>query len=242
MAPRYPGPLPGGVRPELTVYLSGLTKASVLDVMMAIEAPEQPLARAASQYTIGDFYTALSAAFAQARPALSPQRQLSSRIGRDQLTVVDSLAAVQASIETVKEQGEGTTASPDQSGDQGTPAHYYAFGEIYHEHRLRTVDGAWEFSGAPVPFPEARPMGIVPAGGWPSPPARARQLLDQFDQTFTEVLDHLESAWAGAGPQSLGTAVEAMRALEAPALALMDIPLPTGPFTYGPQFRVQTSG
>src|SRR5947207_721668 len=37
----YPGNLPGGVRPELTVYLSGLTKPYVHDVFMEIEFPEK---------------------------------------------------------------------------------------------------------------------------------------------------------------------------------------------------------
>ncbi len=46
-APTYPGPLPGGVRAGVNVYLSGLTKPFVHDVMMAIEAPEAPLARSA---------------------------------------------------------------------------------------------------------------------------------------------------------------------------------------------------
>jgi len=237
-APRYPGPLPGGVRQHLTVYLSGLTKQSVHDVMMAIEAPDKPLAREARQYSIGDFYTALLDAFEQARPTLSPQRQLSGHIGADQLIVVDSLDAVQASIEVVKEQGEGTAASPDVSFGQGAPAHYYAFGEIYHERRLRKINGVWEYSGSALPFPDARPMGVVPAGGWPSPPGHVQQLLHQFDQTYTAVLQHLESSWAAGDSRSLDTAVDAMRALEAPAIALMDIPLPEGQRTYGPQFRV----
>lgn len=38
----YPGPLPGGVREEVNVYLSGLNRPFVRDVMMAIEAPEVP--------------------------------------------------------------------------------------------------------------------------------------------------------------------------------------------------------
>ena len=42
--PKYPGPLPGGVRPELTVYLSGLNRDFLYDVLMAIEKPEKPLA------------------------------------------------------------------------------------------------------------------------------------------------------------------------------------------------------
>src|SRR4051794_3680134 len=59
----YPGPLPGGVRPTLTVYLGGLTKSYVHDVFMEIEFPEGgPIhfAGAAEEVfsTIGNFYDA----------------------------------------------------------------------------------------------------------------------------------------------------------------------------------------
>jgi hypothetical protein len=38
--PKYPGPLPGDVRPNLTVYLSGLTRQLVKEVYMEIEYPQ----------------------------------------------------------------------------------------------------------------------------------------------------------------------------------------------------------
>lgn len=239
-APCYPGALPGGVRTHLTVYLSGLTKQSVRDVMMEIESPDMPLARTRQQYGVGDFYTAVLAAFEDVRPVLDPRRQLGARIGADRLAVVDGLDAVRASIETVKEQGEGTTTSPQVPFAHGTLAHYYAFGEIYHERELRRTAEAWGFSGPELPFPKTRPMGVVPPGGWPSPPAEVFRLLRGFDQTYTAMLRRLEAAWASGDPRSLGAAVGAMRALEAPAVALMGIPLPGGGGTYGPQFRVQT--
>ncbi|MGK4584907.1 ferritin-like domain-containing protein [Kitasatospora sp. HPMI-4] len=241
--PDYPGPLPGGVRPGLTVYLSGLTRTYVHDVMMAIERPESPLARqAAGPVTIGAFYTAVLAAFHDVRPSLSPDGQLSRRVGADLLEPVTSLDDVERAIETVKEQGEGTSCSPDTPSGHDTPAHYYAFGEIYHGRRLRAVDGCWEFTGAPVPLPEVRPMGVVPAGGWPSPPSRVRRLLTRFDQSFGTVVRDLQDAWSYGGNPALDRAVKAMRALEEPALELMDIPLPDHSGTYGPQFRISPRG
>ncbi|HEX8158754.1 MAG TPA: ferritin-like protein, partial [Solirubrobacteraceae bacterium] len=42
-APRFPGHLPGGVRPDLTVTLRKCSIAQVRDVFMAIEAPSKPL-------------------------------------------------------------------------------------------------------------------------------------------------------------------------------------------------------
>ncbi|MET8627625.1 ferritin-like protein [Kitasatospora sp. NPDC004669] len=235
--PSYPGPLPGGVRGELTVYLSGLTKQYVREVLMGIETPETPLTREAGPATIGAFYAALLDAFHDVRPDLSTERQLGRQIRPNTLTPVTNLDDVEQSIETIREQGEGTSASPDAPFAQDAPAHYYAFGEIYHERRLRQADGSWEFSGEPIPFPDARPMGTVPAGGWPSPSTEVQRLLQQFDETFTNMLHGLQDAWATGDDGPLDAAVDAMRALEEPAVQLMEIPLPDGTGTYGPQFR-----
>ncbi|MEU3856004.1 ferritin-like protein [Streptomyces sp. NPDC028722] len=238
-APTYPGPLPGGVRSGLKVYLSGLTRSFVHDVMMAIEAPDTPLARAADRSpSIGDFYGDLLKAFREAAPELSARGQLSSRIGSDELEPVRSLDDVERSIAIVKEQGEGTASSPADSVQDDHPAHYYAFAEIYHGRQLRRTDHGWHFTGAPVPFPDARPMARVPAGGWPHPPQRVRQLLDRFDRTYATVLDKLDAAWSGGGASAMGAAVHAMRAMEEPAVELMEITIPDAPGNYGPQFRL----
>ncbi|WP_236654361.1 ferritin-like domain-containing protein [Streptacidiphilus anmyonensis] len=235
-APMYPGPLPGGVRPGVTVRLSGLTPSLVHDVMMAIEAPEAPLARDGG-LTIGAFYGALLDAFQSVAPPLSTDGQLSERIGADALAPVADLDAVARSIEIVREQGEGTSGSPDDAVQDDHLAHYYAFAEIYHGHRLRQNDGTWEYSGDAIPFPDARPMAEVPLGGWPDPPEQVGGLLDRFDSAYATVLESLESAWGGGGPSSLDAAVRAMHELESTAVQLMDTPLPNGTGTYGPQFR-----
>ncbi|MFI9805107.1 ferritin-like protein [Streptomyces sp. NPDC052301] len=236
-APHYPGPLPGGVRPGVHVYLSGLTRAFVHDVMMAIEAPEHPLARTTQAHSIGHFYGHLMAAFRRTAPHLSPRGQLSDRIGSDVLRPVRTLDDVERSIEIIKEQGEGTAASPADAFHGDHPAHYYAFAEIYHGRRLRRTAHGWHFTGAAVPFPDARPMARVPAGGRPHPPAPVRRLLAQFDGTYHAVLDALDRAWRGGGPSALGAAVHAMRGMEGPAVQLMETKIPNAPGTYGPQFR-----
>ncbi|MEV8093252.1 ferritin-like protein [Kitasatospora sp. NPDC085879] len=233
----YPGPLPGGVRPDLTVCLSGLTKAYVRDVLMSIEAPESPLARASGP-TIGGFYTALQDAFQHVRPHLDTRGQLSVRIGPDTLRPLATPADVDEALEVIKEQGEGTSASPDVPAGHGAPAHYYAFGEIFHERRVVSSADRWGYDGDPVPFPEARPMGVVPAGGWPDPPPEAAALLGKSDLLFSRVLHSLEGAWTIGDRRALDGAVRSMRALEEPAVALMEIPLPDGSGMYGPQFRV----
>ncbi|WP_218108504.1 ferritin-like protein, partial [Actinacidiphila rubida] len=230
--------LPGGVRPGVTVYLSGLTRSFVHDVMMAIEEPEAPLARGLlASPTIGSFYDGLLAAFRTVAPALSPDRQVSARVGSDELKPVTSLDDVVRCLDTVKEQGEGTAASPADAFGADEPAHYYAFGEIYYGRCLQLNGTAWQFCGDPVPFPDTRPMAVVPSGGWPDAAPQVAQLLGQFDTTYHSVLDSLESAWAGGGSRSLDAAVHAMRGLEGTAVPLMETPIPGTTSTYGPLFR-----
>lgn len=238
-APTYPGPLPGGVRAGVTVYLSGLTRSFVHDVMMAVEAPEEPLALSDSAPpTIGAFYGAVLQGFRTVAPRLSARGQLSAHIGSDELRPVETLVDAERSIDIIREQGEGTSSSPSDSFADDHPAHYYAFGEIYHGRQLRQTETGWSFTGAPVPFPEARPMAPVPAGGWPGPPAPVQEVLHRFDTTYTTLLDSLDAAWGDGGPRSLGAAIHAMHALEEPAVRLMETEIPGTRSTYGPQFHV----
>ncbi|WUH23991.1 ferritin-like protein [Streptomyces sp. NBC_00448] len=236
-APVYPGPLPGGVRAGVTVYLSGLTRSFVHDVMMAIEAPELPLARVGDvSSSIGVFYGELQRAFRAEAPTLASAGQLAARVGSDDLKPLESVDDVERAIEIVKEQGEGTTGSPDEAFQDDQPAHYYAFGEIYHGRCLQKTDGVWEFTGDAVPFPDVRPMAVVPAGGWQDPSPQVAQLLNSFDTGYHEVLNSLETAWSGGGARSLGAAVHAMRGLEPSAVELMETAIPDTSSTYGPQF------
>ncbi|MGW1892229.1 ferritin-like domain-containing protein [Streptomyces sp. NPDC002004] len=236
-APTYPGPLPGGVHPGVNVYLSGLTKSLVHDVMMAIEAPAEPLTESAhAPLSIGLFYEELRKSFRAVAPDLSVHRQMHERIGEDTLRPVKTLEDVERSIEVIKDQGEGTAVSPADGLDDGHMAHYYAFAEIYHGRQLRDVGGEWRYTGAPVPFPDVRPMARVPAGGWKRPPADAQRLLHDFDDTYAKVLEALDTAWGDGDRHSLKTAVRCMRRLRTPAVELMEIPITGTKETYGPHF------
>ncbi|MDX3357811.1 ferritin-like protein [Streptomyces sp. ME01-24h] len=248
VTPDYPCPLPGGVRSELTVSLSGLTRAYVRDVLMAIETPESPLPESSvGPPTIGDFYNGVVSAFLDHRPELSVRGQLGQRIGPDELRPMRTLDDVVAALEIIKEQGEGTSDSPqaptgEATGGHRALAHYYAFAEIYHGRTLQEEAGLWAFSGPPIPFPDVRPMGVVPRGGWPHPPREAATLLRRFDTAYGELLRDLESAWDSGGHGALNGAIRTMEQLEEPALALMEIPLGDGRHTYGPQFRPSGPG
>lgn len=237
-APVYPGPLPGGVHPGLTVYLSGLTKPFVRDVMMAIEAPAAPLTDSGDDsLSIGLFYEELLKTFRSAAPELSTARQLQQRVGVDDLTPVKTLDDVEHAIDIIREQGEGSSGSPADAPGDDHVAHYYAFAEIYHGRQLREEEDGWQYTGPVVPFPDSRPMARVPAGGWDSPPDEAQRLISAFDSAYAGVLESLDAAWADGGASSLTAAVRGMGRLESPAVELMEMQIPGSQETYGPQFR-----
>jgi hypothetical protein len=242
--PSYPGPLPGGVRPYLTVYLAGLSPDSVA-MYMQIELPEHPVALLAEETfpTIGAFYDAIFAAFQSLSPPLSATGQQSATLSvpnpsngnplSEPLQPLTTLDEVEQAITTIKDQGEGTSTSPDAPEFGGELAHYYRFGEIYNGKRLIQVDGQWEYAGDPVPFPACYPVAQVPLEGYPDvPDAQA------FDKQFSVLIADLENAWAGAGsPQSLNDAIGAMFGLYGLALPLIQKPLPGGGGNYGPDFK-----
>lgn len=246
--PTYPGPLPGGVRPQLIVYLAGLTTDYLSDVCMQIEYPESGPVRLhlGNTYpTIGAFYDAIAQAFAQVNPTFTGQNQIVTTIGSNQpynqLYAITSQALAQQAIKEIKEQGEGTSTSPDAVDFGGELAHYYKFAEIYHGKELIQQDGKWVYEGSPIPFPDTYPMAKVPAGGWPNPPENVQTLLTQFNQTFKTLLDQLESAWSPGG--SIGAAIGTMFQLAGPAIQLMQIAIsPQSDIspnpTYGPDFIV----
>lgn len=233
--PKYPGPLPGGVRPELNVALQGLTKDVVRDVFMQIEYPENgPVRRALAETftSIGAFYDAILDAFKTLPPgSITGARQLaSSGVG---LTKITTLAEVENAILKIKEQGEGTSQSPFATDFGGDLAHYYKFGEIFHGQTfVKGADGKWDYKGTPVPFPDVFPMSPVPAGGSPE--------SHDFDVLFTTMLANLQGAWARGNQAKLGAGVSTMFSLGDAAQKLMQKPLPGGQGNFGPSFRLVT--
>ena len=244
VAPAYPCGLPGGVRPGLEVYLAGLSPVTV-QMYMQIEMPEHPVAAEAEAYpTIGAFYDAILAAFEALSPPLSPTGQLAASFSvevpdppgpdktiQEPLKPVQSLADVQQAITTIKDQGEGTSLSPDAPEFGGELAHYYRFGEIYHGRKLVPTDGEWQWTGDPVEFPPCYPVAKVPAGGYPNLPAS-----QAFDAAFGQLVAHLESAWGAGGQSELDQAIGVMFSLYNLAQPLITMPLPQGGGNYGPDF------
>ncbi|MFE4254270.1 ferritin-like protein [Streptomyces sp. NPDC056910] len=256
LVPKYPGHLPGGVRPQLCVSLSGLTRAS-LDMYCQIERPEDPVAEFEEPgESIGAFYNAIRQAFKQNADLIQGHRQVEKNMESDyglgnSLVPLSTPKTVDDAIQVIMEQGEGSHSSPRNRyfGREGELAHYYEFRQILQGKKLVEVPTApegWAYEGDPIVMPEAYPMGTVPSGGWAQgptyhPDAEVQDLLTTFNQLYSEVLRWLETTWQTDDQQeanhALGKAVSRMRNLEDPALALMQHELPDGSGqTYGPEF------
>ncbi|SRR6266481_208212 len=243
--PAYPGELPGGVHKGLIVPLQRLSK-SAAELFMNIEFPEEgPIALALVEAfgeefpTIGAFYTALAKAFETLQPALSQERQLAGALGLKKLVSLDD---VRQAIDLIQRQGEGSKMSPEDTGPNDL-AHYYRFKEIFAERELRfdPVTHEWKFDGPALPLPETWPMAEVPAGGYQKPDVPdgvTWNLIQEFDRTFSEMLNLLQAAWRDGDPKSLRSASESMTTLTDLASQIMQKPISPERGNYGPCFRL----
>ncbi|MFO1095869.1 MAG: ferritin-like protein [Planctomycetaceae bacterium] len=236
-APRYPGPLPGNVHPELVnLTPQALSKDLLLNVFMKIEEPDwKPVvtALAAGVYykTIGAFYQAVQDAFDKLSAADFNQRLQLKRDSR--LFPIKSAADARRAIDQIRLQGEGTAQTPIKAGQE--PAHYYEFAQLWHEKRVAAKGGHWIYDPAqPFPMPsDLFPMAPVPDGGY----AKSRK----FDGQYSDLLRALQAAWSAAdaatGNQKLQDAINSMYDLADPARTLMQSPIPGGAGNFGPSFQ-----
>lgn len=237
--PIYPGGLPGGVRPDLTVSLTGLTTDQVGNVFMGIELPEDgPITAADPGPTIGSFYDCIAAAIEALQPSFDETHQLDGiQIGPEEgfnvVYKIGSVADALRAIEEIKEQGEGTSQSPDAVDEGGELAHYYRFGELFNgKEFVQGPDGTWSYSGPDVPWPSVFPVVAVPAGGWPDP---VPPEMTEFRAAFASLLTDLQNAFTGKG--TFDAAYNDMVALHNLAGTIVQTPLPGGGGNYLPDFR-----
>ncbi|MFJ7046795.1 ferritin-like protein [Streptomyces sp. NPDC101112] len=250
VVPKYEHPLPGGVRPDLIVFLEGLTKDSV-KMFSEIESPEEPIAQLETFATIGAFYTAIEEAFEAHQNLISGDRQinfsLESHGQGNKIVPLDSIEKVRAAIGIIREQGEGTSASPENPfpGKPGELAHFYVFREMFRGKKLIKVSEnpvVWDFKGNDVPLPPAFPMARVPEGGWANggpnaPMPEVQQVLRAFNVRFSEMLRALEAAWVDGDSDMLFPAIGHMGGMRTEARKLVQLELPDGSGkTYGPEF------
>ncbi|HEX3147667.1 MAG TPA: ferritin-like protein [Gemmataceae bacterium] len=245
IVPKYPGPLPGGVHPTLQIELKPLSKDLIAQTFMTIEEPESGSVRFAlgqTYPTIGAFYTAIQDCIRKlpGNP-FTGTKQLTIARPDFELTPITCPAEAIAGLALIKEQGEGESGSPLYGPNPDDLAHYYLFGELYHEKALVQVSpNNWQYTGDAMPFPapdEIYPMAPIPAGGYPQSLA--------FDKTFTQMLGQLQQAWTlggTPGAAQLTLAQETMGQLGQLAVELMQTPVTTGsPHTMAPCFRFVSS-
>ena len=246
---RFPTGLPGGVHPELTLRLSGLTDDALEDFLevelpleeISIEGYHSKYSHAHgenSSATIGAMYDAIKAEFESLRPVMSPDNQISGPLA---WFVVDTIEKVDSAIHWIKEQGEGAVQPSTDKTNPKSLSHFYRFWEVRERKRIEYDAATDKFVfGPPLEFPEVWPMAVVPEGGYRQQDVSEDvwALLAGFDRTYSQLVKLLESAWGGGGQAAMWKAIEVMFDLEKTAIPLMQIPRPDGAGNYGPAFRM----
>lgn len=246
---RFPTGLPGGVHPELTLRLSGLTDDALED-FLEVELPLEKISIEGfhgkythadgenSSATIGAMYDAIRKEFESLRPAMSPDNQISGPLA---WFVVDTIEKVDSAINWIKEQGEGAVQPSTDKTNPKSLSHFYRFWEVRERKRIEYDTAAGKFVfGAPLTFPDVWPVAVVPEGGYRQQDVSEDvwALLCGFDRTYSQLVKLLESAWGGGGQAAMWKAIEVMFDLEKTAIPLMQIPRPDGKGNYGPAFRM----
>lgn len=240
--PQYPRPLPGGVKPDLIVELSGLS-AETLKTFMLVEEPKEIL-----QFEegfegfretfprIGAFYEAVQETFDQLQPPLCVDRQIAGPLAP---LIIANQKDVKTAIDLIRRQGEGSGVSPADESPQDL-AHFYRFQEIEKlkklEYNVVTKKYRW---GKAFSFPDVYPVASVPAGGYryEEVAVAVGEPLQQFDNAYTNMLDELQLAWERDGQAALWRAVEHMFSLKSAARLVMAMPIPGTQKNYAPNFR-----
>lgn len=251
--PVYPGPLPGDIGPvgkdALVIRLLPLSECAMKQGM-AIEQPEKipnyPVLKMApdgapATGTIGQFYERLDL-FLSTLPASAWQRDRNQitddQFFAGQLFAIDNYADAHRAIEEIVSEGEG--AKDDPLDFQEELAHYYRFGEVFHDRVLtRTpkppgyqwgperlgVD--WDAVYPAIPDPCTHDFSNDP------PAAQAAQAA--CNAAYTAMVDALQRAVTG-GEGQLGVAVRAMFDLRLAAKVALHTPLADGKSVAGPAF------
>ena len=185
-APAYPGSLPLGVHPELTIHLAALSHDTLttfleierpghpghhialnaardLDALHAAEEQEQTDDR--TDYTIGEFYGHILETFQRLTPTQSTTRQVTAPLASMVVKNVDDVARA---ISIIQREGEGSDG-PADTGPYNL-AHYYRFAEIIELKQLVQDQQTGDYAFVtPIDFDfdaDVWPMAPVPEGGY----------------------------------------------------------------------------
>jgi hypothetical protein len=261
--PRYPSPLPGGLRVGLTVRLRRCSIEQIRDVFMPIEEPHLVIAEVHDEVepggpvephslTIEWFYGELKRSlkrlaaegkitFGNAGKQLArwPGSEGKAETKELDLRVISGIDAALAAIDMITEQGAGIDPT-DPDTEAGELAHYFKFAEIVAGRRLIATKDGFAYDGAPIPFD---PSGVYPMTDDPDigrldPSSRAYALSAQFAATYQALLRGLDRTFGGEPPAIAG-AIGTMYSLDVTARQLMQTPSGLGDgTTAGPTFQL----
>lgn len=227
LSPTYPARgLPGGAEPDLYVCLAQLSKPQ-LENFMRLEAPLSLMDPEYSHETypsISTFYQAIRNAIIQNKDAVCAAiksggmaNQVGDNIGYSTITWSDATHCLQSildALDSITSQGEGLVGSVLYAGATSgvEESHYARFAQVRYGYRLTDAhDGAQPtretirdyFKGHEIPWPEVTNTLAVPADGYAKlltlDPNRVavEKDLSTFDQTYSDLLAKLDTAWNG---------------------------------------------
>jgi hypothetical protein len=255
--PVYPGTIPGDIgkpgEKPLEVRILPFSRDAMAQGM-AIEEPAHipdfPHVNfmattedgAPQTETIGQFYTKLDK-FLSTLPDTAwyaDRNQIDdAQYFAGQLFPVNCYGDAHVAIEQIMSEGEGT--GDDPLDFQGEVAHFYRFGEIFHEKVLTKADNKLGYSWGPEPllvdydavYPAIKDPGSYDFSG-ASPAAQAAQAACNL--AYRQLVDALQLAVTGEAAQ-LGIAVKAMFDLRMAAMVALTTPLDdSSPAVSGPSF------
>jgi hypothetical protein len=259
----YPGALPGDIGPHgtpLTLHLYPFSCAAMKQAM-EIEQPENPppfperfldmerlldITTPRRAVTVGTFYRALDV-FLSTLPAgdwtAGRNQIVDNQFFASQLFAVNNYGDAHKAIEEIVSEGEGTAQSTgiDPLDFQDEVAHYFRFGEIYHDRVLTKANNCLGYTWGPdrlgvdwsAVYPAISDPGLHDFSVDP-PEAQAAQ--DACDKSFSAMVNAIQRAFNGEDG-ALGEAVQEMLRLRMAALHAFTVRLADGLQVAGPAFR-----
>jgi ferritin-like protein len=252
-APTYPGPLAGDIgpvgEPALVISLLPLSKAAMkqgMDIEQPVDIPDFPVKGLMAQPpagtgTIGQFYARLDA-YLSTLPAGAWHRDRNQitddQFFAGQIFAINNYDDAHRAIDEIVSEGEG--AKDDPLDFQEELAHYYRFGEIFHDKVLtRTArPPGWQWGPEPLGVDWKLVYPAIPNPGshdFSKDSQAARDAQAACNQAFSRMVDALQQAVTGT-QGALGNAVRAMFDLRLAAKVALHTPLADGKQVAGPAF------
>ena len=168
-----------------------------------------------------------------------PNLQVTRGFPTSELIVVNDVASASKAIDTIVEQGEGTSRSPLDAQDE--LAHYYRYAEIFHGKSLipdpKEALG-YAYAGELIPFD---PKGVFPVVDNPnsatySAGSAAANANRTFNYTYTNLLKALHVMFNGEAGR-FAAAIGLMESLKQQAVSMMSTIPAFGGLNAGPSFE-----